>query len=231
MALLATLAACSTLDEIVDGVVAVEILPPTPAIIEVGDTSRLRARALDQNGDSVAADIIWVTPDTQALVIADPAAGIAIGTAPITAGRVQARLGSLAGGLATIRVEARADTLILVGSGADTVAADATESDPLVTRLESFAPPGPLAQRDVIYEVTDPAFADTALRTVELSGGGLVDTVQTISDGTPSPIVTLRRITGRTAPASVTVAVRAVQRRGTPVPGSGQAFTVTFLQP
>ncbi|MCU0620672.1 MAG: hypothetical protein MUC69_04120, partial [Gemmatimonadales bacterium] len=211
-ALALAVAACSTLDEIADGVVAIELLPPTPSVIEVGDTALLRARALDANGDSVAADIVWVTPDTQALRIPEAATGLAIGTAPISAGRVQARLGSLAGGLSTIRVEARADTIVVVGSGLDSVAADVAESAPLVVRVESFAPAGPLGQREVVYEVTDPVFADTALRTVELSGGGLVDTVGTGSDGSPSPPVTLRRITGRTAPASATVAVRATQR-------------------
>jgi len=64
---------------------------------------------------------------------------------------------------------------------------------------------------------------------VELSNGALVDTVQTGADGTPSTPVVARRITGVAAPASVTVQVRGVQRRGTPVPGSGQAFTVLFL--
>jgi len=48
-------------------------------------------------------------------------------------------------------------------------------------------------------------------------------------DGTPAEPISLTRIEGTTAPASVTVQVRSVQRRGTAVPGSGQTFTVLFF--
>jgi hypothetical protein len=222
------LVGCSNLDELGDGVIALEILPPNPPIIEFGDTATFGARALDENGDSVAADIRWVTPDTT-LTIVDTAAGIIVGRYPAVAGRVQAQFGNLQSGFTTLTVEARADTIIVPGPVEDTVAADETASVALVSRVESFNPAGPLSGRSLIYEIVQPVFADPAALTVELSGGGLADTVLTGADGAPTTPVAVQRVTGATPPASVTVQVRAVQRRGTPVPGSGQAFTVLFF--
>ena len=225
---LLAVAGCSNLDELADGVISLEVRPPNPPIIEFGDTASFSARALDANGDSVEADIRWVTPDTT-LEIVDTAAGLVAGKYPAVTGRVQAQLGTLQGGFTTLTVEARADTIILPEAVEDTVEADAPSSNPLVARVESFDPAGPLSGRSLIYEIVAPTFGDPAARTVELSNGALVDTVQTGADGTPSTPVVARRITGVAAPASVTVQVRGVQRRGTPVPGSGQAFTVLFL--
>ena len=222
------LVGCSNLDELGDGVIALEILPPNPPIIEFGDTATFGARALDENGDSVAADIRWVTPDTT-LTIVDTAAGIIVGKHPAVAGRVQAQFGNLQSGFTTLTVEARADTIIVPGPVEDTVSADESASVALVSRVESFNPAGPLSGRSLIYEIVQPVFADPAARTVELSGGGLVDTVLTGADGAPTTPAAVQRVTGATPPASVTVQVRAVQRRGTPVPGSGQAFTVLFF--
>ena len=227
-ALAMLLVGCSSLDELGDGVIALEILPPNPPIIEFGDTATFVARALDANGDSVAADIRWVTPDTT-LTIVDTAAGRVVGRYPAVSGRLQAQYGTLQSGFTTLTVEARADTIVVPGPVEDTVEVDATASVPFDARLESFAPAGPLAGRSLIYEIVQPVFADTASRTVELSGGGLVDTVQTGAEGTPTTPVAVVRRTGFTAPPSVTVQVRGVQRRGTPVPGSGQAFTVVFF--
>ena len=225
---LLAVAGCSSLDELADGVIALEVRPPDPPIIEFGDTATFSARALDENGDSVEADIRWVTPDTT-LTIVDTAAGLVAGRYPAVTGRVQAQLGSLQGGFTTLTVEARADTIIVPETVPDSVEADETVSNPLVARLETFDPAGPLAGRSLIFEIVAPTFGDPAARTVELSNGALADTVQTAADGTPSSPVVVQRLAGVVPPASVTVQVRSVQRRGTPVPGSGQAFTVLFF--
>lgn len=225
---LLAVAGCSNLDELADGVISLEVRPPNPPIIEFGDTASFDARALDENGDSVAADIRWLTPDTT-IVIVDTAAGLVAGRYPAVTGRVQAQLGTLQSGFTTLTVEARADTIIVPDAVPDSVEADESSSNPLVARLESFDPAGPLAGRSLVYEIVAPVFGDPAARTVELSGGALVDTVQTAADGTPSTPVVVRRIAGVAPPASVTVQVRGAQRRGTPVPGSGQAFTVLFF--
>jgi len=227
LALLAA-AGCSNLDELADGVISIEVRSPNPPIIEFGDTASFDARALDAEGDSVEADIRWLTPDTT-LVIVDTAAGLVAGRYPAVTGRVQAQLGTLQSGFTTLTVEARADTIIVPEAAPDSVEADAPSSNPLVARLESFDPAGPLAGRSLIYEIVAPTFGDPAARTVELSSGALADTVQTAADGTPSTPVVLQRVAGVAPPASVTVQVRGVQRRGTPVPGSGQAFTVLFF--
>jgi hypothetical protein len=228
VALAVLLVGCSSLDELGDGVIALEVVPPNPPTIEFGDTATFIARALDENGDSVAADIRWVTPDTT-LTIIDTAAGLVVGRYPAVTGRMQAQYGNLQSGFTTLTVEARADTIIVPGPVEDTVDVDEAASVPFVARLESFDPAGPLAGRSLIYEIVQPAFADPAARTVELSGGGLVDTVVTGTDGSPTTPVAVVRMSGLTPPASVTVQVRGVQRRGTPVPGSGQAFTALFF--
>jgi hypothetical protein len=225
---LCMVAGCSDLNELADGVISLEVRPPNPPIIEFGDTASFAARALDANGDSVDADIRWLTPDTT-LTIVDTAAGLVAGKYPAVTGRVQAQLGTLQSGFTTLTVEARADTIIVPDAVEDSVQADEPSSNPLVARLESFDPAGPLAGRSLIYEIVAPTFGDPATRTVELPNGALADTVQTAGDGTPSTPVVVRRIAGVTPPASVTVQVRGVQRRGTPVPGSGQAFTVLFF--
>jgi hypothetical protein len=228
VALVLLAAACSNLNELADGVIALEVTPPNPSTIEFGDTARYAVRALDQNGDSVAADVRWVTPDTT-LDIIDPVAGLVTGKYPDQPGRLQAQLDNLKTGFFTLTVEPRADTIIVPGPVEDTVAAEETASVPLVARIESFNPAGPLAGRSLIYEIVDPVFADTAQRTVQLTSGALVDTVTTATDGTPTEVVAVVRREGAIPPASVSVQVRSVQRRGTPVPGSGQAFTVRFF--
>jgi hypothetical protein len=228
VALALVLVGCSNLDELGDGVIALEVFPPNPPVIEFGDTTTFIARALDENGDSVAADIRWVTPDTT-LTIIDTAAGLVTGKYPAVTGRMQAQYGNLQSGFTTLTVEARADTIIVPGPVEDSVAADETASVAFVARLESFDPAGPLVGRTLIYEIVQPVFADPAARTVELSGGGLVDTVQTGTDGTATTPVAVLKMPGVEPPPSVTVQVRAVQRRGTAVPGSGQAFTALFF--
>ena len=86
-----------------------------------------------------------------------------------------------------------------------------------------------LPGRAVIYEIVEPAFADPAARTVEITGtGALADTVSSGPDGLPQSPVTLSRITGLTAPDTVEVAVRVLRRSGALVPGSGQRFVVAF---
>lgn len=218
---------CSGLTEGDGGVVAVEIRVPSPSIIEVGETLQLAADALNGDGQPVPdATITWATPDTTAVL--DAATGQVTGRTAGQSARIQARVGSLGSALVALQVIAPADTLILVGDSMPVVAAGETATAPLVTRLESFNPAGPLTGRPVIYEVTEPAVADPAQRTVELSGGVLVDTVQTGADGQPVTPIALSRVTGKTAPATAVVVVRAERTRRGAVPGSGQRFVVRF---
>ena len=106
-------AACSGLDEGEGGVVGLEIQAPEPSpTLEVGEQVQLSARALDADGETVDAAILWRASDAALSVDA---------TGLVTGGRSQ--------GPATCRppsarsppsaiaftVLARADTLIIVG--------------------------------------------------------------------------------------------------------------------
>lgn len=227
LALLPALA-CSDLTELADGVILLEVRPPVPFVFDFGDTARFVVIPRNREGDSVPADVVWRTPDDSSITIIDSALGLVVGDRPGTGGRVQASLGDFRTGLDSVRFQVGADTLILPGPVRDTVAVDAVESDSLTARLESFDPAGVLASRPIIYVVVEPAFTSPADRTVELPNAALEDTVLTGPGGTPSPIVTLRRRAGVTAPDSAVVEARAFRARGAPVPGSGQRFTVYF---
>ncbi len=82
---------CSNLTEGAGGVVELEIRQPAVTQIEVGDTLRLSARALDRNGDPVDVPITWRTPDSTLTVDAQ---GLVTGVSP-GPGQVQAFAGSL----------------------------------------------------------------------------------------------------------------------------------------
>lgn len=216
------LAACSGLDEAEGGVVALEIRVPSPPVIEIGEQLQLSARPLNAEGDSVAAPVIWLPLD--ATLSVDRETGIVTGVSPGT-GRVQARSGSLTSELVTFSVLAPADTLIIVGDPIVTVPPEPGASGPLVVRLESFDPVGPLASRPVVYEITSPPAG--AAPVVELTGGVQIDTLTTGADGTVTG-VSLNRAAGAIAPDSAIVAVRASRTRGAVVPGSGQRFIIRF---
>ena len=91
---------CSNLTEGAGGVVEVEIRQPAVTQIEVWDTLRLSARALDSNGDSLAVPIVWRASDTT-LTVDDQ--GLVTGVAPGT-GQVQAFAGSLASARVSLTV-------------------------------------------------------------------------------------------------------------------------------
>lgn len=223
-AALALAVGCSDLNEVDGGVVALEVTLPAPAIVEVNESVQLSARALNKDGDSVAAPIVWTAADPTLIV--DASSGLLTGVAPGT-GRVQASLGTLTSGVLTFSVIAPADTIIIAGDSVFTVAQDVSASAPLAVRVESFAPAGPVDGRSVIYTLTSPDPASTS-PTVAFPNGQSEDTAVTAADGT-IPTVALTRLAGLTAPDTAVVTVRATRTRGTVVPGSGQRFIVLFL--
>jgi hypothetical protein len=210
---------CSGLDEGEAGIVALEVQSPFPADLEIGETVQLSARPLDKDGDSVAATVIWRTPDTTATV--DSTTGLVTGVAPGTA-RVQASVGSLTSDVISLTVLTPADTLAIMGDSIFTLTGDSVVTPPLVTSLQSFTTGG-LVDRPVIYEITTPT-PDTA---VTLTGGVLSDTLQTASDGTITS-VSLSLNASKVRPDSTIIEVRANRTHGAPVPGSGQRFIVRF---
>jgi hypothetical protein len=94
-------AACSNLPVTGDGIVALEILTPTRLTLRIGDSLTMQGRALNKDGDSVAATIIWQTPDTAAIIV-DSLSGVVVARLSSGTGRVQARVGSLRSDLVPI---------------------------------------------------------------------------------------------------------------------------------
>lgn len=208
------------------GVVALEVKVPSRLELEVGDTIQLSARALDRNGDSVAADITWLSPDTTVGVVATTGQVTGRFGGPLI-GRVQAAEGTLVSDFLTFTVLAHADSLALPTGAAVTVPAGTTASPPLDVKLLG-APDAEMGGHRIIFTLTSPVFADPATRTMQFPNGALTDTVTTGADGAPVAPVTLNSVTGLTPPATATVEVTAFRPSGAPVPGSGQTFTVTF---
>jgi len=219
---LAVVLGCSGLTESQGGVVGIDVRVTGPDTVEVGESIQLSARPLDKNGDSAAAAVTWVSADLTATI--DPATGILTGVSPGTA-RVQASVGSLSSVIITFAVVPPADTLILAGDSVFTLPAGTTASPALLTRVESFHPPGVLPGRGVIYAITSPDPA-AGPPPVTLANGLVTDTVLTTTDGTASN--TLSVVSGATPPPSVIVEVRSQRTRGAAVPGSGQRFIVQF---
>jgi uncharacterized protein YjdB len=89
-ALLAALVAgCGTLPTTDDGVAFLDIIPPATLTVEVGDTLRFVARALDRDGQPIDVPVSWRTPDTTVSV---DDSGLVTGLVAGT-GRVQAAVG------------------------------------------------------------------------------------------------------------------------------------------
>jgi hypothetical protein len=217
----ALVAGCSDLTEGAGGVVELEVRVPAVTSIEVGEGLQLTALALDRDGNPVDVPISWRTSDAS-LTVDDT--GFVTGVAP-GPGHVQAFAGTLSSGRLPLTVIARADTLAIVGDSVVIVAPEAAASAPLVVQLLSFAQPDPLPSRPVIYTVVSPD--EVPVRTVELAGGVLVDTVSTGTTGL-NQTVTLNRVAGVASPDTAIVQVRSYRNSGADVPGSGQRFIVLF---
>jgi hypothetical protein len=215
-------AACSSLEEGEGGVVGLEIQFPEVPILEVGEQVQLSARALDADGETVDATILW---RASSAALGVDATGLVTGLQEGTAD-VQAAVGSLTSERVRFSVLARADTLIIEGDSVLVipVAADPPVSANLAVRLESLSPAGPAGSHPVIYEITQPVAGTTPV--VQLTGGVQSDTLTTTAAGTAT--VALSLVTGQVPPDTAIVEVRANRLRGSIVPGSGQRFIVLF---
>jgi hypothetical protein len=214
--------ACSGLDEGEGGVVAIEVETPEFQTLEVGEEVQMVARALNADGDVVDAAISW---RSSAAAVTVDGAGVVTAAAPGQA-NVQASVGSLASGAIGFTVQARADTLIIVGDSVFTIpiGTDPPGTAALTVRLESFDPPGVVEARPVIFEITRPVAGDVPV--VQLVGGQQGDTVNTSAAGVST--VSVQAVVDQTPPDTAIVEVRAERLRGEAVPGSGQRFIVLF---
>lgn len=222
-ATLALLGGCSNLSGPKGQPVSLELSIPVPPVVEQNDTLQLRARALDVNGDSVAATIVWRAADTT-LIMAD-STGLLTTALTSGTGRVQAAAGRLLSTLTQLTIRPRSDTIALTSPLTDTVPATDTASAVLGSSVLSFNPAGGVLDNRVLYEVVDTV---AALGTVRFAGGGLSQRVATLSSGAVPATVTLLKVSGTTPPTSVQVRVSANRPSGTPVPGSGQIYTILF---
>jgi hypothetical protein len=220
-------AGCSNLSETDSGAATLQVLSPVDPILEVGDTTRLLAQAMNNSGEDVSATIQWRAPDSTLTV---DATGLVTADS-VGTGRVQARSESLISNFITFTIILRPDTLVLVGSSTIQVPVGQDSTPALVARLDSYhlGDTLPASGGEIVYQIVDPVFPDTSLRTVELTGQVLIDTVSTGGGGTPITPVQVWRVTGRTSPDSAIVEIRATRFQGTEVvPGSGQRFIVRF---
>ena len=191
---------------------------PDSGRIEVGDTLRPTARALNGRGDSTAAVIVWSALDTTILVV-DSNAGTTVGRIAGT-GRLQARVGNLRSNPVTIFILAPLDSIMLGGPARDTITVSAPDSLSDSLKVQAFGPPpaGSTAGRRIALSVIFPLGA-TNLTLVPR------DTVRTNGSGVA---VFQLRLTGAPLPDSALVAATARHADGTLVPGSPVTFVVEF---
>ncbi|MES2124756.1 MAG: hypothetical protein V4503_08745 [Gemmatimonadota bacterium] len=102
--LLIGVAACSALPVSGDGIVALELRTKPPVTLKLGESLTLQARALSQQGDSVAADVRWLTPDTTAVAL-DSITGVVRALVGTGTARVQAHVGTLRSDLLSITLQ------------------------------------------------------------------------------------------------------------------------------
>lgn len=221
---MAILATCEPIGVDLGAVIALDVALPDSGIVEEGDTIVPLVRALNGSGDSIAADVVWATPDTATLLVLDSATGASLAKRP-PSGRLQARVGSLRSGFLAVTIRPQADTLFAMGAVHDTVLLSATTdslSAPLVVRLQDLttgATPADLVGRPVVFRLTYPT--DAGAFTLILG-----DSVLTGTGGLASVTV---RLVNRAVPDSAVVEARATRGNGESVPGSPVTFVVEYL--
>jgi hypothetical protein len=222
--LLLALAGCSDIGGTKGGVVALELRLPTPPAVEQHDTLPLVARALDADGNEVqGAQIFWIALDSSLIL---DSTGTVTTDSSSGSGRIQARTGTLLSDLVTLEIHRRSDTLAVTGPTTLTVLSTDSASGGLLAAVQSLTPDtAGVNNTRILYQVVDTAAAKGKVR---FEGNTLALRAATGADGQPATAVTLRRVPGATAPASVIVRVSATRPSGIAVPGSGQTFTINF---
>ena len=196
---------------------AIEIVLPDSARVEVTDTFRLRGRPLNGLGDSVQAQLYWSSLDTT-LTVLDSATGVSLANAVGTA-RVQARTGSLFSNPEIVNILARLDSIQTAGDAKHTVFVSADSlSDSL--RVQAVAFGGVAGGRRVVYAFS--IFPDTGAAVTLVPN----DTVFT-SPATGLAAVRVRLLPGP-IPDSVIVTATMRHVNGTVVPHSPLTFVVEF---
>jgi hypothetical protein len=197
-----------------DQPVAIAIILPDSARVEVTDTYRPRAIALNAVGDSIQADIFWASLDTAGLAVVDSATGASLAKAAGSA-RLQARTDRLISNPQSVTILARLDSM-----AADTLTRDSTaDTLSIPLRIKTIAVGGNASGRRVIYSVTTYPASGPVVTLVPR------DTVLTGADGKASVQARLRP-----GPIPDSVVVTATMRKfhGDSLPGSPVTFVVEF---
>lgn len=201
---------CKALTPDFDAIIAIEVVVPDSGRLEVGDTLRPRARAINGRGDSTAASFVWSALDST-LQIVDSVSGVTLGRF-IGPGRLVARTGALRSSAVTITVRPPIDSIEPTGPTRDTVVVSAPDSLSDSLRIQAFGPAGSTASVKIALSVT--AFPPGPAGLTLVPG----DTVRTNGAGIAQFQV---RLTG-TRPDSAVVTASA--RHASPI-----TFVVEFL--
>src|SRR2546427_211881 len=116
--------------------VAIEIVLPDSGRVEVTDTFRPRALALNGVGDSVQAEFSWASLDTAVLAVLDSTTGVSL-SKTIGPARLQAHTGNLFSNPQSVTVLARLDSIRVLGAARETVFAADSLSNSL--QVQAFA--------------------------------------------------------------------------------------------
>jgi hypothetical protein len=211
-------AACGQLGTDLNQVVALEVVFPDSGRLEVGDTLRPGARALNGRGDSVAAQIFWSSLDTAIVSVVDSTTGVTLAKA-IGTGRLQARFGSLRSNPQNVFVFVRLTSATAEGPIRDTIIVSAPDSLSDSLAVKAWAGTSGASGRPVVYTMTIYPAGDTTVTLVPKA------TVPTDANG-----IAFARLRYDTGPLLDSVVVTAAVRRpnGTDVPGSPVRFVVEF---
>jgi len=202
-------------------VIAIDVSLPDSGHVELGDTLRPTARALNGRADSVAAPVFWDDLDTVVQVL-DSTTGALVGRI-VGTGLIQARVGNLRSNPQAITVLFRADTAFADATPApDSVSVSAKPdslSDSLRVHLQTFTDttPADLQGRLVTFTLLYP---DTL--SCKLVPGGSV-----LTDFSGLAVVQVR-LRKRTLPDSAVVQATAVRSNGTAIHGTPITFVVRF---
>jgi len=224
-------AACSSFSENKAGIAALEVRLPANLYLEVGDTLRLQAEAVDADGAPVEASIVWRTtaPDTVASL--DSLTGALVGLRFPDTVRVQVALAGqseFSSDLSKLRfsITDRADTLELLSPDSLEVPTDADTTSTIEVQLTQLVDTVPVAGRPVRFTIIEPAQSGDS--TVVFLTGRWSDSLVTLPTGRVST-VRLLAVQNRTPPDRVVVQVTAYRPSGAPIPGSGRLIVVRFL--
>jgi len=195
---------------------------PDSGRVEMTDTFRPHARALNGFGDSVAAVVVWTSLDTAFIQVLDSLTGV---TEPksVGTGRLLVRTGRLFSNPQTVFVLARLDSMAAASPTRDTldVTPDTTVdslSDPLT--IETIALGGAASGRRVIFALTTyPAGGPVATLLPR-------DTVTTDQTGRAGVQVLVHP---GSLPDSVVVTASMTRFDGSTLPGSPVIFVLEFL--